>query len=91
MSASPKKSRERSLVITKLEEAEMWAVNAQSREYSVPARAKPKSRREERRAVEPTCRVCGCTEFNACMTILGPCGWAEKPGKDNLGLCTACE
>lgn len=57
----------------------------------MPVRAKPKSRREERRAIEPTCRVCGCTEWNACMTVLGPCAWAERPGKDNLGLCTACE
>lgn len=32
LSKSQKKSRERSLVITKLEEAEMWAVNAQSKE-----------------------------------------------------------
>lgn len=30
------------------------------------------------------CRVCGCTEFNACSGPDGPCGWA---GPD---LCTVC-
>lgn len=30
------------------------------------------------------CRGCGCTESNACMTELGPCGWARPQ------ICTAC-
>lgn len=32
----------------------------------------------------PFCRVCGCTERNACMTALGTCHWVEKD------LCSAC-
>lgn len=31
------------------------------------------------------CRVCGCSEFNACMTDNGPCHWVEKD------LCSACQ
>jgi hypothetical protein len=34
---------------------------------------------------ERTCRECGCTELNACLTILGPCWWVEKD------LCCACK
>jgi len=30
------------------------------------------------------CRVCGCTEDNACMTPDGPCCWAEED------LCSSC-
>lgn len=33
---------------------------------------------------EQACRVCGCTESNACVDDDGPCGWAEDD------LCTAC-
>jgi hypothetical protein len=33
------------------------------------------------RATEPACRVCGCTEYQACP---GGCAWAEGD------LCTAC-
>jgi len=33
---------------------------------------------------EQKCRVCGCTETNACMTGEGPCHWAEAD------LCSAC-
>lgn len=36
---------------------------------------------------EPRCRVCGCTEDNACPSAGDPdraCGWAEH------GLCTEC-
>ncbi len=29
------------------------------------------------------CRVCGCTETNACMTPTGPCHWIEP------GLCSS--
>lgn len=36
-------------------------------------------------AADPmTCRSCGCTQDNACVTENGPCAWAEP------GLCTAC-
>ena len=31
------------------------------------------------------CRVCGCSQFNACETESGPCGWVEED------LCSACE
>jgi hypothetical protein len=31
------------------------------------------------------CRVCGCTELNACLTADGPCWWVE------WDLCSACE
>jgi hypothetical protein len=30
------------------------------------------------------CRVCGCTEDNACVTDDGPCFWVEED------LCSAC-
>lgn len=34
---------------------------------------------------EPTCRVCGCTEDNACQDDdAGPCWWIEP------GLCSHC-
>lgn len=34
---------------------------------------------------EPACRVCGCTEFNACVGAFGEgCHWVEKD------LCSAC-
>lgn len=32
-----------------------------------------------------TCRICGCNDFNACMTPDGPCCWVEP------GLCSACQ
>lgn len=33
------------------------------------------------------CRVCGCTEADACLDEMGdPCGWAENMGD----LCTSC-
>jgi len=31
------------------------------------------------------CRVCGCSEFNACVGEDGPCHWVEKD------LCSACK
>lgn len=31
-----------------------------------------------------TCRACGCTDADACVTEVGSCAWAEA------GLCTAC-
>jgi hypothetical protein len=34
--------------------------------------------------VEPICRVCGCSEEDACVTGGVPCAWAEE------NLCTAC-
>lgn len=30
------------------------------------------------------CRVCGCTDENACMTPHGPCWWSDND------LCSAC-
>ena len=33
---------------------------------------------------ERYCRICGCTETNACQTLLGPCSWADDD------LCTSC-
>lgn len=30
------------------------------------------------------CRICGCTDLNACVTINGPCYWIVD------GLCSAC-
>jgi hypothetical protein len=35
------------------------------------------------------CRSCGCTEYAACDTIFGPCGWRHTY-TDNTGICTAC-
>lgn len=32
----------------------------------------------------PYCRVCGCTEINACPGAFGGCYWVEP------GLCSAC-
>lgn len=31
-----------------------------------------------------SCRECGCTDDDACITDTGPCAWAEDD------LCTAC-
>lgn len=31
------------------------------------------------------CRVCGCTEYTACMTKSGPCSWVGAES-----LCSAC-
>jgi hypothetical protein len=33
---------------------------------------------------EVACRICGCTESDACVTRTGACAWAEPD------LCTAC-
>jgi len=30
------------------------------------------------------CRVCGCTDYDPCITDEGPCSWVEKD------LCSAC-
>lgn len=30
------------------------------------------------------CRVCGCSQFNACEDAAGPCGWIEED------LCSRC-
>src|SRR5579859_6376233 len=36
---------------------------------------------------EPSCRICGCTEQNACD---GGCSWVEVP-KGEAPLCSACQ
>lgn len=38
----------------------------------------------ERLFESDVCKVCGCTEDNACMTDEGPCHWAMK------NVCSAC-
>lgn len=35
------------------------------------------------------CRVCGCTDYDACETICGPCAWRVSFA-DNTGICTGC-
>jgi hypothetical protein len=38
-----------------------------------------------------TCRYCGCTDLQACMTASGgPCCWRVKY-RDGTGLCSACD
>lgn len=37
------------------------------------------------------CRVCGCTDSEACDTALGPCAWAATYDDDHTGICTACD
>jgi len=37
-----------------------------------------------RQAEVRRCRVCGCTDDNACMGPEGPCSWAE------IDLCSSC-
>lgn len=32
------------------------------------------------------CRICGCTDENACLTTVGPCAWVDKEHT----LCSAC-
>lgn len=33
----------------------------------------------------PRCRICGCSEFDACVDALGmPCRWVEED------LCSSC-
>ena len=36
---------------------------------------------------EPSCAVCGCTEWRACE---GGCFWAYKPKKDQPLVCSNC-
>lgn len=45
----------------------------------------------------PACRVCGCTEHNACLTdaygrvgFSRPCSWVKTSGADSGPLCSAC-
>lgn len=43
----------------------------------------------------PACRVCGCTEHNACLTeghVFDdvPCSWVLTKGADKGPLCSAC-
>ena len=33
---------------------------------------------------ELSCRICGCTQTEPCLTDLGPCFWIEP------GLCSRC-
>lgn len=35
------------------------------------------------------CRACGCTDYAACETLLGPCAW-QLTYDDQTGICTAC-
>lgn len=34
-----------------------------------------------------TCRECGCTDNNACVTEDGPCYWINETRRD---LCSSC-
>ncbi|MEK5068080.1 hypothetical protein [Sporosarcina sp. FSL K6-1508] len=34
-----------------------------------------------------TCKVCGCTDENACVTSDGPCWWADSLERN---LCSSC-
>lgn len=36
---------------------------------------------------EGVCRVCGCTDENACITEAGACWWISELERD---LCSAC-
>jgi hypothetical protein len=36
--------------------------------------------------IRGTCKVCGCTNNNACVTEAGPCWWADE----HENLCSAC-
>lgn len=35
------------------------------------------------------CRICGCTQDDACVTAEGPCRWVYLPGEQPI--CSACE
>ncbi|WP_261779317.1 hypothetical protein [Rhodococcus erythropolis] len=35
------------------------------------------------------CRGCGCTDYQACDTLHGPCAW-QATYDDHTGICTAC-
>lgn len=35
------------------------------------------------------CRACGCTDYAACDTVVGPCAWLQTY-PDNTGVCTGC-
>lgn len=37
----------------------------------------------------PACRLCGCTDDNACLTVDGPCYWLPE-GAVGQPLCSAC-
>lgn len=44
----------------------------------------------EGQAVEHRCRVCGCTDSNACVVDGQACHWIET-SPDGSGLCSACK
>lgn len=37
-----------------------------------------------------TCRGCGCTDDNACITEHGPCAWVLLDVETLTGVCSAC-
>lgn len=37
---------------------------------------------------EGVCRICGCSDQNACVTEAGPCWWLDEL---EMNLCSACE
>ena len=43
---------------------------------------------------ERRCRICGCTEWDACADLFGdPCHWVEADPRNGSGggsLCSAC-
>lgn len=44
------------------------------------------------RYAEPTCTVCGCTEFTPCIGgPAGTCWWVSLDRKTKAGLCSSCE
>lgn len=49
-------------------------------------RSSTKSSRPKKR-LAGVCRVCRCTDQKPCLTLFGPCAWANP----SRTLCTACE
>lgn len=38
---------------------------------------------------ERVCRRCGCTDYAACSTVLGPCSWRARFDESTV-ICSAC-
>ena len=74
--------------IAAIPEPKSWAgLNADGTPKSHKGKkaAKPAKTKKASKPVAGVCRVCGCTEDNACETAEGdPCHWAEPD------LCSAC-
>lgn len=71
-------------MITESGAAELNRLRALSKNRRRQAKDKRSATKAARQPVERACRVCGCTENNACITDGVPCHWVGP------ALCSAC-